>query len=472
MLFFEWKFYKFFIIFFTVYFFLPRRVKNFFLLGASYWFYGSWNWKFLGLLLISTAVDYQVGKWLDSQESLKKRKQLLVLSIATNLGILGVFKYYDFFISNVVAGLTGMGLQPDLPLLELILPPGISFYTFQTLSYTIDVYRRKIPHEKNLIDFAAYVSFFPQLIAGPIERAENLLEQFKKDREITLVGCTLGVRLFVWGLFKKLFVADNLARLADPIFKDPGNADPVALLFGVYAFAFQIYCDFSGYTDMARGLGKMLGFDLSINFNLPHFATSVRNFWQRWHITLSTWLRDYIYIPLGGSREGLNKTVVNLMVTMALCGLWHGAAWNYIFWGLYNGILMGLERALEETALTRTWRKMPVPFRMLATFHLIGIGWLIFRCPDMATLELYSAHLFDLGSWSLAGLEKNTHVVLKFFVFVGPLLFIQLLQYKNNEHTVDFHWPAWLKGLVYAVLVLLLVYMSPMDGKQFIYFQF
>ena len=485
MYFFSSSFLKFFVIFFVIHlifrYFLKGKFRNILVVGASYYFYGRWDWRFLSLVWISTLLDYFIGKWLDRETDPRKRKQFLILSIAVNLGILGFFKYYDFFISNFALLLEGFGFHPSITLLELILPPGISFYTFQTMSYSIDIYRRKIKHEDNLVDFACYVAFFPQLIAGPIERAGDLLPQFKKSDSValTLTGFALGVRLFCWGLFKKLFVADNLAMIADTVFDDPGKFDSLSLLVAVYAFSFQIYCDFSGYSDMARGLGKMMGIELSINFNLPHFSTSVRDFWRRWHITLSTWLRDYIYIPLGGSRKGLSRTIYNLILTMFLCGLWHGAGWNFILWGVYNGVLMSMERLFENHSFTRAWRSWPTIIRVATTFHLVIFGWIIFRAQNMEILGVYLSRLFDLNviletahNFTPNLINDGFRFSLAFCFYLFPLLIIQYLQYRKNDHTVDLHWPSWVQGLAYGFLAFLFWLLSIEDGKQFIYFQF
>ena len=293
--------------------------------------------------------------------------------------------------------------------LEVILPAGISFYTFQTFSYTIDVYRKKIHAEKSFMSFASYVSFFPQLVAGPIERASDLLVQFNKAREVTTSGFFIGVRLFGWGVFKKLFIADNLAKIVDPIFANPSSYDSLSLLIALYAFAFQIYCDFSGYSDMARGLAKMMGFELSVNFNLPYFSKSVSEFWTRWHITLSNWIRDYIYFPLGGSHGGKIFSSKNLIFAMVLSGLWHGAGWNFILWGGYNGVIMASEHTLKESRLTYWWRRRSSVLRIIVTFHLICFGWLLFRVSSISELYNYIYSFFHNYTFFPRGFGLNNH---------------------------------------------------------------
>jgi alginate O-acetyltransferase complex protein AlgI len=345
MLFYEINFILSFVVFFAIYISARDKYRNSLIVLVSYLFYSMWDWRFLSLLILSTVVDYFVSNLM--REGCKSRnKKLLIVSIFVNIGALALFKYYNFFAESFISLFSSFGLSASPLFLDVILPAGISFYTFQTLSYTIDVYKGKIKAEKNFVNFSAYVAFFPQLVAGPIERAENLLVQINKTRKICISDFFIGLRLFGWGLFKKIVVADNLAAISDPIFSNPGAYDSISLVFAVYAFAFQIYCDFSGYTDMARGLAKMMGFNLSINFNLPYFSTSITDFWRRWHITLSSWIRDYIYIPLGGNRKGKTRMYANLLTAMFLCGLWHGAGLNYII--LYGGYIMALYSLLKR----------------------------------------------------------------------------------------------------------------------------
>ncbi len=334
MLFNSGVFLQFFAAFLLLYWLLRGNLqaRNLLIVAASYLFYGWWDWRFLGLLAFSSLFDYGVGLGLDRVATPGKRKALLVASVVCNLTILGFFKYYDFFVESGVRLLADLHVPFQPSLLHVILPVGISFYTFQSMSYALDVYRRTVPPTRNLLQFLAFVCFFPQLVAGPISRASHLLPQFGQTRRITGEMIEEGVWLMLWGMFKKVVLADNFAPLADLVFQGSSFTGPMVLL-GTLAFGLQIYCDFSGYSDIARGAARVLGFDIIFNFNLPYAATSLREFWRRWHISLSTWLRDYLYISLGGNRRGAARTYANLLLTMLLGGLWHGAAWNYVLWG-------------------------------------------------------------------------------------------------------------------------------------------
>ena len=321
------------------------RAQNAWLLASSYAFYGYWDPRFLALLALSTVVDYVIGRRLEATEDERARKRLVTLSVLVNLGVLGFFKYFGFFVESTAALLDTMGLPANVKTLEILLPVGISFYTFQTLSYTIDVYRRAMPATRDLLGFALFVSFFPQLVAGPIERASRLLPQILAPRTVTATKVQAGLWLLVWGYFKKTVIADQAAMIANPLFDgDWSTLTGLEPLTAVLAFTIHIYCDFSGYSDIARGLAKLMGFDFLLNFRLPYLATGPSDFWLRWHVSLSTWLRDYLYIPLGGNRGGTLLTYRNMFLVMALGGLWHGAAWPYVLWGSYHGVLLVLER--------------------------------------------------------------------------------------------------------------------------------
>jgi D-alanyl-lipoteichoic acid acyltransferase DltB (MBOAT superfamily) len=358
------------------------------LLGSAYYFYACWNLKFLSLLIASTLLDYACGICVDCMQNPRWRRGVVALSMALNLGILGYFKYYEFFAGSLQILLARVGLTIPLRHLELVLPVGISFYTFQSMSYVIDVYRREIKPTRDLIQFATFVSFFPHLVAGPIMRPMTLLPQVASRRSFNLDQFYGGAYLIFWGLLKKVVVADNLALIVKDLFSRWATIDGGLALLAIYAFAFQIYADFSGYTDIARGLAKSLGFELALNFNLPYFATSPKDFWCRWHISLSHWLRDYVYISLGGNRGSTLQTYRNLLLTMVLGGLWHGAAWTFVIWGLYQGLLLVahrfasplLERVQPVDAFNRAcWTAL----RILVTFHLVCLGWLIFRSQSI-----------------------------------------------------------------------------------------
>ncbi|MEM7230001.1 MAG: MBOAT family O-acyltransferase, partial [Planctomycetota bacterium] len=333
------------------------RVRNCIILAASYYFYGSWDYRFLSLIVISTLIDYACGRMLNvrtmqDQPPARSRRDraVLAVSLCSNLGILGFFKYFDFFVTSTSAMLEELGVTVHVSTLNIILPVGISFYTFQTLSYTIDLYRGKVRTEDSLLNFAVYVAYFPQLVAGPIERARHLLPQVQSPHAVDWAQLNSGFFLIGWGLFKKVVIADNIAVIVDLVFASETNTG-LSTVLGVYAFAIQIYCDFSGYVDIARGAARCMGFDLMQNFNLPYFATNPSDFWRRWHISLSTWLRDYLYIPLGGSKCGRTRTYINLMLTMVLGGLWHGAAWTFVVWGIYLSCFS--QRVYQALSLVR-----------------------------------------------------------------------------------------------------------------------
>ena len=345
MLFNSGIFLQFFAAFLLLYHLCRERLnaRNALIVAASYFFYGWWDARFVTLLFLTSLVDYVAGRRVEDASTQGGRRLWLAVSVAANLGVLGFFKYCNFFAASFATLLGALGLRADPWTLNLILPVGISFYTFQSMSYTLDVYRRQIPATRDLLGFLAYVSFFPQLVAGPIERARHLLPQFATERVITATHLREGLWLILWGFFKKVVVADNLAPLVEMVYGGPIASGP-AIALGTLAFAFQIYGDFSGYSDIARGLARVLGFDLMVNFNHPYLAGSPREFWRRWHISLSTWLRDYLYISLGGNRRGPWRTRLNLMLTMLLGGLWHGAAWHFVWWGAWHGLGLVLTR--------------------------------------------------------------------------------------------------------------------------------
>lgn len=347
MLFNSFDFLLFFVVVFIVQRLLPHRQRNLFLLATSYFFYSCWDWRFLSLIMISTLVDFYCGRAIFGSNVNKIRKRYIVISILTNLGILGFFKYAGFFVDSANILISSLGHNPTSFHLNIVLPVGVSFYTFQTMSYTIDIYRKQVKPAENIIDFALFVAFFPQLVAGPIERAKNFLPQVLKKPVVSSSMIMEGGWLVFWGLFKKSVIADNMAIIVDQAFSSSSLAGG-DLLIAVYAFAIQIYCDFSGYSDMARGIAKMMGYNLMLNFKVPYFATNPSEFWRRWHISLSSWLRDYLYIPLGGNRNGRLQTYRNLFVTMLLGGLWHGAAWKFVLWGAYHGTLLALHRIMSK----------------------------------------------------------------------------------------------------------------------------
>ena len=371
--------------------FKPLRWQNFFVVVASYVFYGWWNWRFLLLILFTSLCSFASGILLQRfDESKKWRKVISGTNIAINIAILGVVKYYDFFASQLVEAFSGLGIQLNLTSLNIILPVGISFYTFQALSYTVDIYRRKLEPTRDVIAFLAFISFFPQLVAGPIERATNLLPQFLKPRKFDYALAVDGMRQILWGLFKKMVVADTCATACNEIFADYATKRGGELIVGALFFTFQIYGDFSGYSDIAIGTAKLFGVRLMRNFNVPYFSRDIAEFWRRWHISLNTWFVDYVYIPLGGSRNGKWKTVRNTLIIFGLSGLWHGANWTYIVWGFYHAFLFiplflfGLNHKRKDVVAAQSWHpSWKEALQMLTTFCFVVIGWIIFRAENI-----------------------------------------------------------------------------------------
>jgi alginate O-acetyltransferase complex protein AlgI len=450
---------------------LGFKHQNRLLLAASYLFYGWWDPRFLGLLAATTIVDYWVGRWIANSEDDRIRKRILVISIVANLGVLGFFKYFNFFVDSAASALQSVGLNPSLPTLRIILPVGISFYTFQSMSYTFDVYRRRIPPARNLFDFALFVAYFPQLVAGPIERAQALLPQIVRPRQRpSSVQVSSGILLMLLGLFKKVAIADVMAPIVETAFANPGSSSSLSLLFGLYAFALQIYCDFSGYTDIGRGASRLMGIELMENFNQPYLSRNVTAFWRTWHISLSTWLHDYLYIPLGGNRKGRVATYRNLMIVMLLGGLWHGAAWTFVVWGGLHGLYLAAHRAFGKYVPRGyqgrvSLRRDLIP--ILVTFHLVAIGWIFFRAESLTEAMGF------LGGIVAArpGLPSVDTLIL-----VGSALaliaLIDLAQRNAADHEVMLRWrPSW-QGLAYAGLLLAIVVFAGGPKTPFIYFQF
>ena len=471
MLFNSYVFWVFLAIVMVLYSVLRHRKQNIMLLIASYIFYGWWDWRFLSLILLSTIVDFNVARAIGKTSSPRRRKSLITISLVTDLGILGLFKYYDFFISSFDNLLVSLGIHAQFPLMHLILPVGISFYTFQTLSYTIDVYRGKMTPTPHFLDFALYICFFPQLVAGPIERSTHLLPQVTNPRVRRREDFREGLYHVMIGLLKKVVIADNLAAVVDMVFQTPiDQLSGTECLFGVYAFAFQIYGDFSGYSSIAQGVAKWLGFDLMFNFRMPYFAQSPSEFWRRWHISLSTWLRDYLYIPLGGNRFGSFNTYRNLLITMLLGGLWHGAAWTFVAWGAFHGLLLCIYRPFEPdrhaTPVQRSW---PIRlFKVVVMFHLVCFSWLLFRAEsitqawDMCRLILTDLHITPLA---IAILGTT-------LFYAGPVILYELWVFYADDMMkltrVRWYW----RGLVYSYCVLMLILFPPPVANAFIYFRF
>jgi len=461
MLFHTWTFLCFFALVLAGFFALRKTsLWLHWLLLASYVFYGWWNPYYLILIIYSTALDYFAVQMMDQPRA--RRRLWLWLSIVNNLSLLFFFKYARFFIENLNAHL-GLGLSPPENLmpfgLEYLLPVGISFYTFQSMSYTIDFYRGDIAREKSFVRFATFVSFFPQLVAGPIERAKNLLPQFLKTPKVSREDFADGLSLFVVGLFKKLALANYLALYVERIYGAPGDFSGAALAMGTFAFAWQIYFDFSGYTDMARGVARMMGFRLMLNFNNPYLATGLGDFWSRWHISLSTWFRDYVYIPLGGNRAGAKRMYLSLLATFIISGLWHGAAWTFLVWGALHGVGLVATRGLENSDWYR--EKLPCFVKRTAVFLFVCLAWIFFRAESMDDAWLILTRIFT-AAWTDPQM---------------PLLMLALVaaawayQFAHESRWRTLLQPAWVRvGLMVGMLVYLCLCSS--GGGAFIYFQF
>ena len=440
--------------------------RKIFLLAASWVFYGAWDWRFVALLIASGVLNWGAARLiLASEANERARKFWLILGIVLNLAILGFFKYYGFFMEQVSATLNAIGWERDLYIMEVILPVGVSFFTFQGMSYVIDVFRRQT-EPASLLDMTLLMSFFPHLVAGPIVRASHLIPQFKQAPQITRGMAAMGVLLIVWGLFKKSVIASELAiNFVDPVFFDPSAHSPTDLAFAAYGYAVQIYCDFSAYSDMAIGLAALLGYRFPHNFNQPYRARSLQDFWRRWHISLSSWLRDYLYISLGGSRHGLTRLCLALGTTMLLGGLWHGASWNFVIWGALHGAVLAIERLWREFK-PKTWPALPGFLGIIITFHIVLLGWIFFRSHTFADAM---AFLGGLGGSAESALL--TPLMLGLIVFGMALHALPPRAIQNVAVRVR-AMPAVLVGLGIGALILIIDSMRPEGVAPFIYYQF
>ena len=463
----------FFIAVYALYRLLPHRGQNWLLLVSSYYFYAAWDWRFLGLLAASTLVDYTAARLLEAAASPRRRRVYVAVSLGFNLTLLGFFKYFNFFADSLQALFTGFGMPLDFVTLRVLLPIGISFYTFVTMSYVIDVYRREIPAARNLADFAVFVAYFPHLVAGPILRASKLLPQIQLQRQITRDQLRDGAWLILWGFFQKIFIADNLAPLANSIFEPGTQHAGVNVLLGVYAFALQIYGDFAGYSNIARGTSKLMGIELVENFRFPYFVRTPQAFWRHWHISLSTWLRDYLYIPLGGSRGGALLTHRNLFITMLLGGLWHGAAWTFVFWGAYQGVLLIAYRWADRLPAFHAWTSGRGTVARVTSwfvmFHLTCYGWLIFRAGSAGQAADLTAAL--LGSFQPAAVNV-TQLLAPLVLHTTPLLLVHAIEAWYDDLLVVPKLPPLVRYSVYAATFYLTMLFGNFGGSEFIYFQF
>lgn len=474
MLFNSFDFAVFFPLVFFLYWILFKKnvqLRNIFLIAASYTFYGWWDWRFLSLIIISSFVDFYVGRRLDQEEQTKTRKRLLLFSLFVNLGFLGFFKYYNFFVDSFIDTFTLFGMELRRSSLNIILPVGISFYTFQTLSYTLDIYYRKMKPTNDIFSFFAFVAFFPQLVAGPIERAKNLLPQFYEKRSINYDQLRSGLLLMAWGFFKKIVLADRLARYVDTVYGDVGNISGWPLVLAVIFFAFQLYLDFSAYSDIAIGSARTMGFNLSLNFKRPYLASSFSDFWKRWHISLSSWFKDYVYIPLGGNRVGQWKLIRNIMIVFLLSGLWHGASWNFVIWGAINGLfILVFDRFISITKSSR-----------LLSSLFVSIMWalslIFFRAEtfgDAITVykNLFAASSGKLAEYGLVAQELKFAIILLLLYIVFEI-FVEnrknLYQWFINLHYI-FRWAVYL--CIVVSIILFGSYGVGLNDNNFIYFQF
>ena len=466
---------------FIIYWFVTKSIKqqNILILLSSYLFYGWWDWRFLSLIFFSTVIDFLIGKGIEKNEKPLNRKYLLWISILINIGFLGFFKYYNFFIDNFMYAFSTLGIELNYQSLKIILPVGISFYTFQTLSYTIDVYKRKLKPTTEFITFAAFVSFFPQLVAGPIERATNLLPQFKKNRKFDYNQAADGMRQILWGFFKKIVIADNCAVFADQIFNNYNDYSASTLVLGAVFFAFQIYGDFSGYSDIAIGTARLFGFNLMQNFAFPYFSRDIAEFWRKWHISLSTWFRDYLYIPLGGSRGTNYFKIRNVFIIFLVSGFWHGSNWTFIIWGGLNAIyflpIMLLNKNRINTNIVAKGNNLPSInefFSMMLTFSLITLAWIFFRAEDIHHAISYLSNIMHPSILTFPELitPKLEMIYTLFCIFI-----LLLIEWVNRDKIHGLETASYKKinrWTLYFIIIIMIITFGSFNQNSFIYFQF
>ena len=466
---------------FLLYWFVFKRLswQNLLILVASYVFYGWWDWRFLILIVITSASSFLSGLLIKRYEGQRPvQKAVSAANIVLNLGILAVFKYFNFFVDSFASMLSVFGVTADWPTMHIILPVGISFYTFQALSYSIDVYARRIEPTRDPIAFFSFISFFPQLVAGPIERATNLLPQMQRERSFDYATAVDGLRQMLWGFFKKLIIADGCAEVVNKLWDGIDDATGLMLLIASLLFTFQIYADFSGYSDIAIGCAKLFGFRLTTNFKVPYFSRNVREFWRRWHVTLMNWFTQYVYFPLGGSRRGRARTILNTLVVFALSGLWHGADWTFVLWGLYHAllfiplVLLGASKYKDTVAHGKLLPSSREFLSMLVTFLLVNFGWVLFRAPDFASFAAFTSRLFSSSLFSLHGLTMQ---MARMLLWCAALLLVEWFQ-REREHVLQIDGYRIFSTqvsrlLLYALLVCLIFYFAG-QVQTFIYFQF
>jgi alginate O-acetyltransferase complex protein AlgI len=473
-----------FLIFFQIvvalYFSLPHRLRWILLLFSSCYFYMVFIPKYILILFVLILIDYAAGIFIENTQDAARRRTILIVSLAANVGMLSIFKYFNFLNDNLTGLLSALNWKNAIPSLGLILPIGLSFHTFQSMSYTIEVYRGNQKAERHLGFYALYVLFFPQLVAGPIERPQHLLHQYREEHSFDYERVVDGLKLMTWGLFKKVVIADRLTILVDHVYGAPGRHNGAELALATYFFAFQIYCDFSGYSDIAVGAAQVLGFNLMSNFNRPYFAKSISEFWKRWHISLSTWFKDYLYIPLGGNRTTRGRWYFNLFVTFLVSGLWHGANWTYLLWGAIHGAyLIGSIMMKDVRNRISGWlglQRSPAVHKLVqvaVTFHLTAFAWIAFRARSISDFGLIVGRIFDFGRWRMpadVGLSgRGIAFALLAIAFMEAVHMIQ--RHRDIGHMLR-EKPWAVKGLVYAGMVLSIIFLGKFDMRSFIYFQF
>ncbi len=475
MLFCSQAFLYFFAALLLIYWLMPwRQPRIWLLLAASFYFYAVWNAWLAVLIGATTVMDYLLALGMERSASPRRRQFLLAVSLVVNLGILGYFKYANFFLLSLNEALIALGSPRWFCTLRVILPIGISFYTFEAINYTVDVYRRRVPAERNLGHFLLFILFFPHLVAGPIVRARDFLPQIQRRKRFSWPRLHLGAQFFLLGLLKKLAVADRMALYVDPVFADPGAYGTATVWMAAVAYALQIYCDFSGYTDMAIGTAHMLGYKLAQNFNIPYVSLNVSEFWRRWHISLSSWLRDYLFIPLGGSRGGTGRTYRNLLITMTLGGLWHGASWTFVIWGVLHGVLLIVHKMFQgfcaqRPFLDRCLQSLPgIMLRLALTFVSVCVGWVFFRATTFATAAAFLQRMFSISLLPAAGPLPSRDI----YWTVAVVIVCHLVRRFELWPKWQVRLPASLLGLSYAAAVTLALFLAPAGTKPFIYFQF
>lgn len=450
------------------------QYQNILLLLASFFFYGCWDWRFLLLLLFSIGLDFVSGLKIEKSKTKRESKFWLILSITINLGFLGFFKYYNFFVENFADLLHRAGFYPNMWMLNIILPVGISFYTFHGLSYVIDIYKKRIAAEKNFIDYAVFVSYFPLLVAGPIERATHLLPQIQKKRNFSYDQAIDGMRQILWGFFKKMVIADNCAPIVNEIFTNYQTESSSNLVMGVILFAFQIYGDFSGYSDIALGVSRLFGIELLKNFAFPYFSRDIAEFWRRWHISLSSWFRDYVYIPLGGSKGGMWMKIRNTFIIFLLSGFWHGANWTFIIWGGLNAIYFlpllitnKNRHNLEVVALNRSIPSVKEVINIFLTFLLVCFAWIFFRAESVSQALQYIKNIFSNTLFSLPN-----PFPFKILCFIILMIFIEWINRQKFHGLEISNYNRWVRRIIYLIIIFIILRYANFGSKEFIYFQF